>query len=250
MPRYFLELSYKGTNYSGFQVQKNAKTIQYSVELALQTLFKERFQLTGSSRTDAGVHALQNFFHFDTKLILNQKSIYSLNAILPTDIAAKNIYIVADDAHSRFGGLSRDYKYFIYNKKNPFLVDRAWYYPYKIDMEILAQTAELIKEHRDFTPFSKRNTQVNNFTCEVYCSHWSVEEDCLIYNVSANRFLRGMVRALVATMLKTARGNITLDQFRSILTTGKQASADFAAPANGLFLTKVEYPPTYLKEID
>ncbi len=250
MPRYFLEVSYEGTNYSGFQVQENAKTIQSSVEAALQTLFKEQIHLTGSSRTDSGVHALQNFFHFDTQLVLTQKAIYNLNSILPPDIAAIAVYIVSHDAHCRFDGVRREYKYFIYSKKSPFLQDRAWYYPYKIDQDILSKAAKIIESHQDFIPFSKRNTQVNNFNCQMHTSFWSAEGDCLIYNVSANRFLRGMVRALVATMLKTARGNYTLDQFKSIITSGKQASADFSAPAHGLFLTQVVYPEGCLKRID
>jgi tRNA pseudouridine38-40 synthase len=249
MPRYFLELSYKGTNYSGFQVQENAKTIQSSVEEALQTLYKQRITLTGSSRTDAGVHAEQNFFHFDTDHIITAKQLYNLNALLPNDIAAKAFYRVADDAHSRFGALSREYKYFIYNTKNPFLSDRAWYYPYTIDHSVLHQTAQLVQGHGDFTAFSKRNTQVNNFNCTIEHSRWTTENGCLIYNVQANRFLRGMVRALVSTMLKAARGTISVSQFQLILQSGKQASANFSAPAHGLFLVNVQYPADYLEQI-
>lgn len=242
MPRYFLELSYKGTNYSGFQVQENAKTIQSSVETALQTLYKQRFSLTGSSRTDAGVHALQNFFHFNTELTLTNKEIYNLNAILPQDIAARAYYKVTDDAHCRFSARSREYKYFIYNTKHPFLDDRAWYYPFKLNEDLLQMAAQLVKHQVDFTPFSKRNTQVNNFNCTIELSDWSNEQGCLIYNVRANRFLRGMVRALVSTMLRVARGAISMDDFKQILSSKVQSSADFSAPAHGLFLTQVAYP--------
>jgi tRNA pseudouridine38-40 synthase len=249
MPRYFLEVSYKGTNYSGFQVQENAKTIQSSVENALQTLFREPFRLTGSSRTDAGVHAIQNFFHFDTDIILRQKAVYNLNAILPPDIAATGIYTVADDGHSRFGALGREYQYFVCKRKDPFLVDRAWHYPFKIDQGLLAEAAQLVNDQHNFIAFSKRNTQVNNFNCRVEKSEWREEAGSLVYNVAANRFLRGMVRALVSTMLKVARGTITLDEFRALLQEGAQSSADFSAPAHGLFLTRVVYPDGYLVPI-
>jgi tRNA pseudouridine38-40 synthase len=249
MSRYFLELSYKGTNYSGFQVQENAKTIQSEVTLALQTLYRQPFNLTGSSRTDAGVHALQNFFHFDTQLELSQKEIYNLNALLPQDIAATAYYKADPDAHSRFGALAREYNYFIYNNKNPLLYDRAWYYPFKIEEELLHTAAQLAKENLDFTAFSKRNTQVNNFNCTIETSQWSREGDCLVYYVKANRFLRGMVRALVSSMLRVGRGTMTLEDFAQLLKHGERSAADFSAPAQGLFLIKVSYPPGMLVKI-
>ena len=250
MPRYFLELSYKGTNYSGFQVQKNAKTIQSEVEKASQTFYKARFDLTGSSRTDAGVHALQNYFHFDTDLPISSTDLYNLNAILPPDIAVTALYKVSESAHCRFDALSRQYKYFIYNRKNPFLTDRAWHYPFKIDETLLHQAAQLVNNHTNFIAFSKRNTQVNNFNCSIELSQWSKQDGCLIYNVRANRFLRGMVRALVSSMLKVARGTSTLQEFEALLTCGKQSSASFAAPAHGLFLTEVQYPHHYLHKLE
>jgi tRNA pseudouridine38-40 synthase len=249
MSRYFLELSYKGTNYSGFQVQENAKTIQSEVTLALQTLYRQPFNLTGSSRTDAGVHAIQNFFHFDTALELAQKEIYNLNALLPQDIAVTAYYKVDPEAHSRFSALGREYNYFIYNTKNPFLYDRAWYYPFNIEEGLLHKAAQLVSENRDFTAFSKRNTQVNNFHCAIAVSEWKREGDCLVYHVEANRFLRGMVRALVSSMLRVARGTMTLEDFGRLLTNGERSSADFSAPAHGLFLIKVAYPPGMLIRI-
>jgi tRNA pseudouridine38-40 synthase len=250
MPRYFLEVSYKGTNYSGFQVQPNGITIQSSLEKALYTLYKQPFALTGSSRTDAGVHALQNFFHFDTELPLQQQSLYNLNAILPADIVAKTCYKAGDEAHSRFGALAREYKYFIYNKKNAFLNDRAWYYPFRINEAVLIELAQLVRQQHHFIAFSKRNTQVKNFNCGIELSEWKEESGCLVYHVRANRFLRGMVRALVSSMLKAARGTITVDQFKDMLESGEQSSADFSAPAQGLFLTRVIYPAGYLVPVD
>ena len=243
--RYFLEVSYKGTSYSGFQSQKNANTIQAEVEKAFKILLKEEIQLTGSSRTDTGVHALQNYFHFDTKSELSTQLLYNLNAILPGDIAATNLLKVKDEAHCRFDAISREYKYYIYQKKNPFLEDNAYYYPYTLDLELMQKTATIIKEYSDFTSFSKRNTQVKSFTCDVQESHWIIEGECFVYQVKANRFLRGMVRALVATMLKVGRNKTNLDNFRTIIESQDCTLADFSAPPNGLFLVRITFPNNY-----
>lgn len=241
MQRYLLEVAYKGTRYSGFQIQPNAITIQSEVEKALTILFKQPFNLAGSSRTDAGVHALQNYFHFDTELIIEKKHEYNLNAILPPDIAVRSIRHVKSEFHCRFDAVSRTYKYFLYSEKEPFLQEKAWYYPYALNFEILQASAKIVRNYRDFTSFSKRNTQVKTFLCEVKFSEWAKEDKCFVYNVTANRFLRGMVRALVSTMLKVARGTITLDQFIQIIEARDCAKASFAAPAHGLFLVNVNY---------
>lgn len=247
MPRYFLEVSYKGTNYSGFQSQKNANTIQAEVEKAFEILQKEKVVMAGSSRTDAGVHALQNYFHFDSNGTINPQFVYKINAILPDDIAIKKIISVADDSNCRFDAVSREYKYFIYRHKDPLLLDRAFYYPYKLDIEILQQAASIIKECSDFTSFSKRKTQAKTFICKIIESEWYFENDMLVYHVKANRFLRGMVRALTATMLKVGRKKITLDEFRSIIDVKDCTQASFSVPARGLFLIAVEYPVDYLR---
>lgn len=241
MPRYFLEVSYKGTAYSGFQSQENANTIQAEVETAFEILQKERLVMTGSSRTDAGVHALQNFFHFDYEGIVNPKFVYKINAILPADIVVKNIRQVSNEAHCRFDALSREYKYFIYQHKNPFLADRAYYFPFTLDMELMQQAAVILKEYSDFTSFSKRNTQVKTFQCSILESRWIEENGCLVYNVKANRFLRGMVRALTATMLKVGRGKMSVDEFRQVIEAKDCTKASFAVPAHGLFLVSVLY---------
>lgn len=243
--RYFLEVSYRGSHYSGFQSQKNANTIQTEVEKAFKVLLKEEIQLTGSSRTDAGVHALQNYFHFDTKSELSSQLLYNLNAILPGDIAARNLHKVKDEAHCRFDATAREYKYYIYQKKNPFLEDNAYYYPYTMDLELMQKAATIIKEYSDFTSFSKRNTQVKSFTCDVQESHWTIEGECFVYHVKANRFLRGMVRALVATMLKVGRNKTNLDNFRTIIESQDCTLADFSAPPNGLFLVRITFPNNY-----
>jgi tRNA pseudouridine38-40 synthase len=250
MQRYFLEIAYKGTNYSGFQVQHNANTIQAEIEKALAILFKQSFNLTGSSRTDAGVHALQNFFHFDTSINITEKKLYNINALLPHDIVAKNFFKTADNAHCRFDAISREYKYFLYRKKNPFLRETAYHYPYKLNVEILQQAAQLITKHNDFTAFSKRRTQVKHFLCSIHHSQWIHENECLVYNVIANRFLRGMIRGLVGTMLKVATGAITLEQFNQIIENKNSADVDFSAPAHGLFLVKVNYKEGMLRSLN
>src|SRR4249920_2661086 len=240
--RYFLEVAYKGTRYSGFQSQKNANTIQAEIQKAFKTILKKELELTGSSRTDAGVHAYQNYFHFDIEDQLSSRILYNLNAILPADIAIKDLLKVGDNAHCRFDAISREYKYHIYQKKDPFLIDKAFYFPYRLDIGVMQEAAVTIKEYSDFTSFSKRKTQVRSFVCEIKESNWIIEEGCLVYNVKANRFLRGMVRALTATMLNLGRGKQDLPGFRRIIETKDCTLANFSAPAHGLFLTEVSFP--------
>jgi tRNA pseudouridine38-40 synthase len=260
MPRYFLEVSYKGANYSGFQVQQNANTIQAEIEKAFEILQKERVILTASSRTDSGVHALQNFFHFDSNSLLHHNSnrekrtgdqgreeqfTYKMNAILPDDIVIKRLIPVKEGAHSRFDAISREYKYFVYRRKDPFLKDRAFYFPYKLDIDKLNQAAVIIKGYTDFTSFSKRNTQVKTFICQLSESEWIWENGCLVYHVKGNRFLRGMVRALTATMLKIGRDKMTIDEFHNVIQAKDCTKASFSVPSHGLFIVSVEYPAEY-----
>jgi tRNA pseudouridine38-40 synthase len=242
MPRYFLEVTYKGTNYSGFQIQDNAGSIQEEVEKALGIFFRRKFELTGSSRTDTGVHALQNFFHLDSEELIDPKALYNINALLPGDIALRNLLRVAPGAHCRFDAISREYRYYLYREKNPFLTDRAWFFPYTLDKEKMGMAAELVLRQKDFTAFSKRNTQVKTFLCTIQDSGWQEENGCLVYRVVANRFLRGMVRGLVGTMLQVGRGKISLSQFGEILQSKDNRQADFSAPGHGLFLFRVNFP--------
>jgi tRNA pseudouridine38-40 synthase len=242
MSRYFLEVSYKGTAYSGFQSQHNANTVQAEVEKAFEILQRGKIVLTGSSRTDAGVHALQNFFHFDYNGQIHPQFRYKMNAILPPDIVVRQLKQVSDDAHCRFDALSRQYRYYLYRNKDPFLQDRAYYFPYRLDIEIMNQASDIIKEYNDFTSFSKRKTQVKSFTCKILESEWYWEGTCLVYKVKADRFLRGMVRGLVATMLKAGRKKITLADFRAIIEAKDCTQASFSVPPHGLFLVEVRYP--------
>jgi tRNA pseudouridine38-40 synthase len=241
MPRFFLEVSYHGRNYRGFQVQENANTVQAEVEKAFGILFKTSFEMTGSSRTDAGVHALSNFFHFDTDVPVDDRSVYKLNAILPGDVVIKRIIPVPSTAHARFDATSRSYEYRIYRTKNPFLNDRAFFFPYKLNTEVMQEAASLLKEYNDFSTFSKRNSQVKTHQCKIMRSEWIESGEALTYHVQANRFLRGMVRGLTGTMLKVGTGKTSLTEFREIIESLDVTRANFAVPGHGLFLVNVEF---------
>ncbi|MEY4586543.1 MAG: tRNA pseudouridine(38-40) synthase TruA [Bacteroidota bacterium] len=244
MPRYFLEVAYKGTSYSGFQTQENALTVQAEIENAFSTLQRADVIMTGSSRTDAGVHALQNFFHFDFAESIHPQFVYKINAILPSAIVVKSLREVEADAHCRFDAIYRRYQYSLYNTKDPFLEDRAWFYPYPLNKELLQKAAAVLLEVEDFTSFSKRNTQVKTFLCQLTESQWEEEQGCLIYRVKGNRFLRGMVRALVSTMLQVGREKITLGEFEDIIAAKDCTRASFVAPPHGLFLFEVGFLPS------
>lgn len=247
MPRFFVEVSYMGTRYSGFQKQKNANSIQAEVEKALSIFYRSDFDLTGSSRTDAGVHALCNYFQFDKApdfLAANKdfdKAVYNINAILPGDIVIKRIFQVKEDAHARFDAVSREYKYFVYRTKDPFLQDRGYFYPYTIDKAKLDEAAEVIMQYTDFSSFSKKHTQVKTNICTIYKSEWLQLDNMLVYNVIGNRFLRGMVRGLTGTMLKVGTGKLTIQDFRSIIEGKDATKADFSVPPQGLFLISVNF---------
>jgi tRNA pseudouridine38-40 synthase len=245
MSRYFLEIAYKGTAYSGFQIQANAGSVQEQVEKAFAIFFRKEVLMTGASRTDTGVHAQQNYFHFDFDERVVPEVIYRLNAILPPDISIRGIFRMPEGAHCRFDAESREYRYYIYNRKNPFLTDRAYFYPYPLDWALLDEAAHRLKEYTDFTSFSKRNTQVNHFRCNMLESHWVREEGECFYHIRANRFLRGMVRGLTGTMLLVGRGQISVGQFEEILLSGDSARVNFNVPAKGLFLERVRYPEHY-----
>jgi tRNA pseudouridine38-40 synthase len=242
MYTYFLALGYKGSKYAGFQVQENAITIQGEVEKAGSIYLRSPLSLTGSSRTDAGVHAKLNYFHFQSALELGEAFIYHVNAILPPDIVLKGIYKVPEGSHSRFDAIGRSYEYLLYEAKNPFLDDRAWFYPYPLDEALLNGAATALLGEHDFTSYAKRRTQVYTHICTIETCRWQRTDYGWTFTVQANRFLRGMVRALVATMVKVGRGKITIDQFMQIKQAKDSKLADFSAPAHGLHLNEVIYP--------
>lgn len=238
--RFLFEVAYQGTRYAGFQVQDNAPTIQHALQQVLHTFYRQPVQLTGSSRTDAGVHALQNFFHADVEQpLFEPQHVYNLNAMLPGDIVLKSIRLVPDELHCRFHATHRLYQYHIYQQKNPFLADRAWYFPYPLDLEKLNQAAAVLMQYSDFTSFSKRNTQTHTMICHIQESFWVHQGEEFVYTVKANRFLRGMVRGLVGTMLQYGRGRIGWNDFVRIIEAKDCTQADFSTPPQGLFLVEV-----------
>ncbi|MFM2388130.1 MAG: hypothetical protein RL660_2887 [Bacteroidota bacterium] len=243
--RYFIEIAYKGTHFNGIASQTvgDVRTVQQTLEQALHTILKEDIATTTSSRTDAGVHASQNYLHFDTEQVITAKHVYQLNAILPNDMFVANVHQVNADAHSRFDALYRRYEYTITQRKNPFLEDTAWLYPFAIDIELLHQCASILASHTDFATFCKKHTDTYTTQCTIQASTWQYNSatQTLVYTVQANRFLRGMVRALVATMLEVARGKISIAEFESIISSGDNTKANFSAVAKGLCLVEVAY---------
>ncbi len=242
MSRYFLEVAYKGDQHAGFQVQKNAKTIQGEINRSLEILLKQPVTTMGSSRTDAGVHARQNFLHIDLDQPVPPEWRYKINAILPSSIALKAIHPVKQNAHARFSATARAYQYVLYTTKDPFLKDFGYFFPYPLDLEKMQAAADLLLTHRNFKSFSKRNTQVKTFNCNIQEAVWRPYEDRIVFFITSNRFLRGMVRGLVATMLRVGRDQISLSELEQLLELQQCGAADFSAPPQGLFLEEVHYP--------
>lgn len=250
MQRYFIEVMYDGRAFHGSQVQGQTPTVQLAINNALSTLLRTSIESFGASRTDEGVHALCNYYHFDFEAALHPHFHYKLNAILPHEIAVNKIFLaIGADANARFDALSRSYRYKVYSTKNPFDKGLAYYFPLPLDMEILQETAALIKEYKDFESFSKRNTQAYTFLCHIHDSYWEQKDGQLHYIVKANRFLRGMVRGLVGTQLQIARGRGSVADFRKILEAKDCTLADFSVPGNGLYLEKIEYPEGLLQAL-
>lgn len=248
--RYVLEAMYDGTHFHGSQLQGETPTVQLALNKALSTLLREEITTLGASRTDEGVHAISNFYHFDTDKELTEQFLYNLNAILPHALSVKNIYQAKNaDFNARFDAISRTYHYKIYTKKNPFFHQRALYYPFNIDETILHETAALLKNYTDFESFCKRNSQVHTFQCRILESYWERDDDQLHYVVKANRFLRGMVRGLVGTQLQAARGRLSLHDFKNIIEAKDCTKADFSVAGCGLYLVGVEYEEGVLIKI-
>jgi tRNA pseudouridine38-40 synthase len=249
--RYFIELAYDGTDFNGWQHQTNAeRTVQDEVDKALSTILNQNIRTTGSSRTDTGVHAEQSFAHFDTEAEINDEIIRNLNFVLPNDVALKKIIRVKPTAHVRFDAIARYYEYYISYEKNPFVNRFSCYYPYaKLDTDKLNEAAEIFKQHKNFRAFSKKHTNVVTYECTLYqvVWEWDDEKKLLVFKVKANRFLRGMVRALVQTSIRFARGKLNKKQLLQLLQSGDAHKTDFSAPANGLVLKAVIFPPDYFK---
>lgn len=247
--RYFIKVSFDGTNYNGWQVQKNSsKTIQQKINDGLSCLLNEKIKVTGCCRTDAGVHALALFAHFDTQknlsVSLSEKKqwIYKFNKMLPTDISVNEIFSVRKDAHARYDAYSRTYRYLIHQKRNPFLVNRSYYYYSKLDVSLMNKGAALLKKYKDFSAFSKLNVQTKSNYCTIFSARWKKDKDMLLFEICADRFLRGMVRMIVGTMILLGRNKITIDDFKRIIENRDVRNARALVPASGLYLINVKYP--------
>jgi tRNA pseudouridine38-40 synthase len=241
--RYFLELSYKGTPFHGWQIQANAFTIQECIESALSTFFRVPIVIQGSGRTDTGVHASMQICHFDTDLPFEkEKFLKAINGILPKEIAIHWIRQVKADAHARFHARSRSYVYRIVFRKNPFVDDIAWRCFYNPDVVEMNKAAEYLLEFNDFECFSKIRTEVKHFRCQIKSAYWEQKDGELLFHITANRFLRGMVRAIVGTLIEIGYHHRPASEMKQIIIDKKRVNAGKSAPAKGLFLSRIEYP--------
>ena len=241
--RYFFEVSYKGTNYHGWQTQKNAVSVQETIEQALSLIFRDEIKITASGRTDTGVHCLQQFFHTDIeKRFDSERLLLRINSFLPADIAINVIKPVNKDAHARFDALSRSYRYIVSTVKDPFSTEFCYFYRNPLNIPTMNEAASLLPGRQNFQSFSKVKTDVSNFVCEITQAQWQQDQDKLIFTISANRFLRGMVRAIVGTLLKVGQGKMDITTFEEIISARDRKKAGASAPPQGLFLMRVEYP--------
>lgn len=214
----------------------------------MNTLFKDTFDLVAAGRTDAGVHARLMYAHFDTEHVFEPRSmVKKLNSFLPLDITVYRLFKVSNDAHARFDAISRSYEYHMHTFKNSFLNDLSWYY-YKgsLDVQKMNKAAKILLEYTDFKCFSKSNTDVYTYNCNITDAYWIENNNCLIFHISANRFLRNMVRAIVGTLLEVGSGKINVECLHEIIQSRNRGKAGFSVPAHGLYLTQVVYP--YINE--
>ncbi|MFY0481949.1 tRNA pseudouridine(38-40) synthase TruA [Flavobacterium sp. PLA-1-15] len=240
--RYFIKFSYKGTNYHGWQYQPNAVSVQETLTKALCVVLNSELEIMGAGRTDTGVHAREMFAHFDfEKEIEAQTLIHKLNSFLPKDIAVSDIIPVHEDAHARFDATKRTYEYHINTAKNVFLEELSWYYHQRLDVNLMNEAAKILLNHIDFQCFSKVHTDVNTFNCKITEAYWKEVNNQLIFTISADRFLRNMVRAIVGTLVYVGLGKITLEDFNTIIESKDRGKAGFSVPAHGLYLTEVKY---------
>ena len=242
--RYFIELSYNGKAYHGWQNQPNAISVQEVLEKALSTLLQDKIEIMGAGRTDAGVHASQMFAHFETNIKLNDNLVYKLNSFLPNDIAVHEIFKVTQDAHARFHATSRTYNYKIATKKNVFTYEYAYGLQSPLDVVKMNEACQILLQYKDFQCFSKTNTDVNTYNCKIKEAQWLVNENELVFIITADRFLRNMVRAIVGTMINIGLGKIEVNDLHNIIQSKNRSEAGFSVPAHGLYLTRVVYPET------
>jgi tRNA pseudouridine38-40 synthase len=241
--RYFLDIAYQGTNYHGWQNQANAHSIQAEIEAKLSMVLREKISIAASGRTDTGVHAEQQIIHLDTNQALQEHShLLKFNAVLPKDITVKHIYPVVDTAHARFDAHRRTYQYRISPRKNPFLQNLCYVSTFRYDMDLMNEACKILAQYKNFESFSRVNTDVKHFICEIYQARWELNPELLTFTICANRFLRGMVRTIVGTMLDIGSEKLSLAEFENIILSKNRRKAGRAVPPEGLFLTKVAYP--------
>ena len=240
--RYFIELSYFGKNYHGWQIQPDANSIQEELNKAISIVLQEEISVVGAGRTDTGVHALQMFAHFDSQTILDENIVFKLNSVLPADIVVLDVQITSEEKHARFDALSRSYEYKIWLGRNPFLLETTWQLSHQqLDIKAMNEAAKILLEFENFQAFSKVKTDVKSFNCKVTNAVWIENENQLTFHISANRFLRNMVRAIVGTLVDVGKHKITKEDFRNIILSKNRANAGLSVPAKGLFLTEITY---------
>ncbi len=244
--RYFIDLSYKGTNYHGWQVQPNAISIQELINNAFTTIFRTQINIVGAGRTDTGVHAEQLFAHVDFDNEIDRNDIvYRLNCLLPNDIVVNNILKVSKSAHARFDATSRSYEYRIFLGRNPFLTEITWQLTNKkLNIAKMNEAAKILLNYTNFKSFARANSDVKTHNCKVKEAVWVVTDKKLTFHITADRFLRNMVRAIVGTLLDVGNNKITLEDFKQIIESRDRCNAGTSAPPQGLFLTSVTYPKT------
>ena len=249
--RYFITLSYDGTRYHGWQVQPNGISVQGELQRALSLILRQDIQVTGAGRTDTGVHARMMVAHFDLNSqisnlnsqfsILSQLA-YKLNRLLPCDIAIQKIEPVSDNLHARFSATSRTYRYFIHTCKSPFLRHYSWQTHYALDFPLMNEAAAMLLEYDDFGAFCKSHADVKTTLCKVTHAQWHQTSDSEWYfEITANRFLRNMVRAVVGTLIDVGRHRLSLDDFRKVIEGKRRTEAGESMPANALFLENITY---------
>lgn len=251
--RYFIELAFLGTAYHGWQIQQNALTVQECIDKSLSTYFRQKIETVGCGRTDAGVHAKQMYAHFDLESLEDldtEKALKGINALLPFDIVCKSVFQVDSETHARFDALNRTYEYHIHFEKNPFLLGQSWHRRDIPDLDKMNEAARIMMEYEDFSCFSKSNTQVFTNNCTIIKAEWIhlPNEKRMIFTVSANRFLRNMVRAIVGTLLEIGDGKQEVGHIRKVIESKNRSVAGTSVPACGLYLTEVVYPKGIFKK--
>lgn len=244
--RYFIDISYDGSNYHGWQIQPNADTVQHQINLAFSTILNEEINVLGAGRTDTGVHAKKMIAHFDTNQTIDfEKFKYRINGFLKNDISLNDIYKVKEDAHARFSAISRTYEYRVSRTKNPFSVN-SYFLLRDLDFQSMKKACKFLHGSHDYTSFAKLHSENYTNNCEVYIANWKEDENFLIFTIKANRFLRNMVRAIVGTLIEIGEGKISFSDIETILMSKDRAKAGYSVPANGLSLIDIEYPKEIL----